>query len=57
MEAGPHEWEARSSGPFRQAIPSAWGSSDPWEFLTGLEGRASNRKGEALSRTAPRLPY
>ena len=47
--------EARSSGPFRQVAPSAWGSSDPWEFLIGLEGRASNKQGEAPSRTAPRL--
>jgi hypothetical protein len=27
------------------------------DFLTGLEGRASKTRGEAPSRTAPRLLY
>ena len=47
--------EARSSGPFRQVAPSAWGHSDPWEFLIGLEGRASNRgKPRRRAAMAPR---
>jgi hypothetical protein len=40
----PEVREARSSGPFRQVVPSAWGAPMASEFLTGLEGRV--RSGE-----------